>query len=56
MSYDAAQLNVSRLLAPLGSALLEPFVSALDEVNAASPRARSISGTTSNVNDGIIAG
>lgn len=34
MNYDLAQVNVSRLLAPLDSALLAPFVAALDEVNA----------------------
>lgn len=34
MSYSLAQVNVSRLLAPLDSVLLAPFVAALDEVNA----------------------
>lgn len=34
MTCELAQVNVSRLLAPLDSALLAPFVEALDEVNA----------------------
>jgi len=34
MSFDLAQVNVSRLLAPLESAQLAPFMAALDEVNA----------------------
>ena len=37
--YELAQVNVSRLLAPLDSALLAPFVAALDEVNAEGDRA-----------------
>lgn len=39
MSYDLAQVNVSRLLAPLDSSLLADFVAALDEVNAAGDNA-----------------
>lgn len=39
MNFELAQVNVSRLLAPLDSALLAPFVSALDEVNAEGDRA-----------------
>lgn len=39
MSYDLAQVNVSRLLAPLDSPLLAPFIAALDEVNAEGERA-----------------
>lgn len=35
MSFDLAQVNVSRLLAPLDSPLLAEFMAALDEVNAA---------------------
>lgn len=34
MQYDLAQVNVARLLAPLDSEVLKPFVDALDEVNA----------------------
>jgi len=34
MSFDLAQVNVSRLLAPLQSPQLAPFMAALDEVNA----------------------
>jgi hypothetical protein len=34
MSYDLAQVNVSRLLAPLDSPLPADFMAALDEVNA----------------------
>lgn len=34
MTNELAQVNVSRLLAPLGSELLAPFMAALDEVNA----------------------
>ncbi len=34
MSFDLAQVNVSRLLAPLESPQLAPFMAALDEVNA----------------------
>ncbi len=34
VSFDLAQVNVSRLLAPLDSPLLAEFMSALDEVNA----------------------
>ena len=34
MSFDLAQVNVSRLLAPLDSPLLADFMAALDEVNA----------------------
>jgi hypothetical protein len=39
MSFEPAQVNVSRLLAPLDSPLLTDFVAALDEVNAAGDRA-----------------
>lgn len=39
MSYELAQVNVSRLLAPLDSPLLAPFLAALDEVNAEGDRA-----------------
>jgi uncharacterized protein DUF3291 len=35
VGYDLAQVNVSRLLAPLDSPLLADFMAALDEVNAA---------------------
>ncbi len=35
MSFELAQVNVSRLLAPLESPQLAPFMAALDEVNAA---------------------
>lgn len=34
MTFDLAQVNVSRLLAPLDSPLLADFMAALDEVNA----------------------
>jgi len=34
MSFELGQVNVSRLLAPLGSPPLAPFMAALDEVNA----------------------
>jgi len=34
MSFELAQVNVSRLLAPLGSPQLAAFMAALDEVNA----------------------
>ena len=34
MSFDLAQVNVSRLLGPLDSPLLAEFMAALDEVNA----------------------
>jgi hypothetical protein len=34
MSFDLAQVNVSRLLAPLESPRLAPFMAALDEVNS----------------------
>jgi hypothetical protein len=34
MSFDLAQVNVSRLLAPLESPQLAPFMAALDELNA----------------------
>lgn len=34
VTYDLAQVNVSRLLAPLDSPLLAPFMASLDEVNA----------------------
>ncbi|MDQ3450095.1 MAG: DUF3291 domain-containing protein, partial [Actinomycetota bacterium] len=36
MSFELAQVNVSRLLAPLDSPQLASFMAALDEVNAAS--------------------
>jgi hypothetical protein len=39
MTFELAQINVSRLLAPLDSPLLADFVAALDEVNAAGDRA-----------------
>jgi hypothetical protein len=39
MDFDLAQVNVSRLLAPLESARLASFVAALDDVNAAGERA-----------------
>lgn len=39
MTHHLAQVNVSRLLAPLGSAILGPFVEALEEVNAEGDRA-----------------
>jgi hypothetical protein len=39
MAFELAQINVSRLLAPLDSPLLADFVAALDEVNAAGDRA-----------------
>lgn len=39
MNYDLAQMNVARLLAPLDSAVLKPFVEALEEVNAEGDRA-----------------
>lgn len=39
MNFELAQVNVSRLLAPLESMLLTPFVAALDEVNAEGDRA-----------------
>lgn len=39
MPFELAQVNVSRLLAPLDSPLLADFVAALDEVNAAGDRA-----------------
>ena len=35
VSFDLAQVNVSRLLAPLESPQLAPFMAALDEINAA---------------------
>jgi hypothetical protein len=35
MEFDLSQVNISRLLAPLESPRLAPFVAALDEVNAA---------------------
>lgn len=38
MNFELAQVNVSRLLAPLDSTLLAPFVAALDEVNAEGDR------------------
>jgi len=34
MAFELAQVNASRLLAPLESAQLAPFMAALDEVNA----------------------
>ncbi len=34
VGFDLAQVNVSRLLAPLDSPLLAEFMAALDEVNA----------------------
>lgn len=39
MDYELAQVNVARLLAPIDSSLLKPFVDALDEVNAEGDRA-----------------
>jgi hypothetical protein len=39
VDHELAQVNVSRLLAPLDSPLLADFVAALDEVNAAGDRA-----------------
>lgn len=39
MDHHLAQVNVSRLLAPLDSRLLADFVAALDEVNAEADRA-----------------
>lgn len=39
MNYSLAQVNVSRLVAPLDSPLLAPFVEALDAVNAEGDRA-----------------
>ncbi len=39
MDYSLAQVNVARLLAPLDSPLLSPFVEALDDVNAEGDRA-----------------
>lgn len=39
MAFDLAQVNISRLLAPLDSPQLADFVAALDEVNAAGERA-----------------
>jgi Domain of unknown function (DUF3291) len=39
VAFELAQVNVSRLLAPLDSPLLADFVAALDEVNAAGDRA-----------------
>ena len=39
MAFELAQVNVSRLLAPLDSPLLADFVAALDEVNAEGDRA-----------------
>jgi Domain of unknown function (DUF3291) len=44
MSFELAQVNVSRLLAPLDSPLLADFVAALDEVNAAGDPHRASSG------------
>ncbi len=38
MEHHLAQVNVSRLLAPLNSPLLADFVAALDEVNAEADR------------------
>jgi hypothetical protein len=38
VDHHLAQVNVSRLLAPLDSPLLAPFVAALDEVNAEGER------------------
>lgn len=40
MSFELAQVNVSRLLAPIDSPLLAPFMAALDEINAAGDAAR----------------
>lgn len=39
MAWELAQVNVARLLHPLDSAELAPFVAALDEVNALADRA-----------------
>ena len=39
MAFDLAQVNVSRLLAPLDSPLLAEFMAALDEVNASGDQA-----------------
>ena len=39
MRHHLAQVNVSRLLAPLDSPVLAPFMAALDEVNAEGDRA-----------------
>lgn len=39
MSFDLAQVNISRLLAPLDSPQLADFIAALDEVNGAGERA-----------------
>lgn len=39
MSFDLAEVNVSRLLAPLDSPLLHDFMAALDQVNADGDRA-----------------
>ena len=39
MAFDLAQVNVSRLLAPLDSPLLAEFMAALDEVNASGEQA-----------------
>jgi len=39
MGYELAQVNVSRLLAPLDSPQLADFMAALDEVNAAGDQA-----------------
>jgi hypothetical protein len=39
VAFELAQVNISRLLAPLDSPLLADFVAALDEVNAAGDRA-----------------
>ena len=39
MGYELAQVNISRLLAPLDSPQLAEFVAALDDVNAAGDRA-----------------
>jgi hypothetical protein len=39
MNFELAQVNVSRLLAPLDSELLAPFVAALDAVNSEGDRA-----------------
>jgi hypothetical protein len=39
MGFELAQVNISRLLAPLDSPLLADFVAALDEVNASGDRA-----------------
>jgi len=39
MGYELAQVNISRLLAPIDSPLLADFVAALDSVNAAAEEA-----------------